>query len=491
MSAVPQTYLDKAISWLAPAWGAKRLAWRTMEASYRSGIATRMSELYGRPGQRKMGDGTERVNLLNARDRGYQAYNDNPVAATLVKTETDNVIGDGLNYQPTTDSEKWNTEAVDRYYQWLEGADLQKRHSGCKLQQILWSLSRVAGDAGWIKVRVGPESFIQIVQSENIVNPASQPYDPLLISGIQFNSVGAPVSYWVVDYDERGQRTETEISYRDFEFLAHFRKNSQVRGESCFVTIADLLSHLDRYVDGVSLAAWMATVFGLIIRQPNAAQVVGGLDTVLNSQGNYQRAFTLENGSLKFMGNDGEVAQVQAHQPMQQTPEFIRAMFRMLGQPFDMPLEVIAKDMSTCTFASARIGLLPFYRACRIKAAHFAYHWSRTIQWWLSREKNRAPDDPKRWRSAWPENYYSHELLPNEWEYTDPVSEVQGDLLQVDAGFKSPQMVIHERGRNAQLIIQQRKDWQTQTEDLPTVHSTMTRDPAPEPTDVPPQGGQQ
>jgi hypothetical protein len=61
---------------------------------------------------------------------------------------------------------------------------------------------------------------------------------------------------------------------------------------------------------------------------------------------------------------------------MQQTPEFIRTMFRMLGQPFDMPLEVIAKDMSTCNFASARIGLLPFYRTCRVKAARFGSRWS-------------------------------------------------------------------------------------------------------------------
>jgi hypothetical protein len=126
------------------------------------------------------------------------------------------------------------------------------------------------------------------------------------------------------------------------------------------------MAHLDRYVDGVSLAAWMATVMGIIFKQNNAGRQLAALPTLANSQGVQQKAITFERGMVKYIGTDEDVAQVQASQPMQQTPEFIRTMYRMLGQPFDMPLEIIAKDMSTCNFASARIGLLPFYRTCRI-----------------------------------------------------------------------------------------------------------------------------
>src|SRR5688500_2088167 len=147
----------------------------------------------------------------------------------------------------------------------------------------------------------------------------------------------------------------------------------------------------------------MGTVIGLIFQQTNpAATMASTVQTLANAEGVQQRAITLENGVLKVQGTEDEVVQVNAHQPMQQTPEFIRQMFRMLGQPFDMPLEVIAKDMSTCTFASARIGLLPFYRKCRIRAAWFASHWSRTIFWWLSRERLRPADDPKRWTTPFP-----------------------------------------------------------------------------------------
>lgn len=229
---------------------------------------------------------------------------------------------------------------------------------------------------------------------------------------------------------------------------------------------------LDRYVDGVSLAAWMATVFGIIFKETGATRQHQLLTNLLpDSQGTDRRAITFENGMVKYMAPEGEIVQVDARQPMQQTPEFIRQMFRMIGQPFDMPLEVLARDMSTVNFASARIGLLPFYRACRIRATRFGTRWSRTIRWWLSREKQRSKGDPKRWKTEFPERYWAHELLTNEWDYTDPVSEAQADQLQIDMGIKSRKMVIAERGRDMEQI-----DRDLDEDDRPEVKSTMTRD---------------
>lgn len=463
---------------------ARAAAWRKIENSYKGGVPTRTSESFPQAQGFRFESSADRGQILSARDRAYQAYDNNPIAKTLVQTEVDNVIGDGLNYQPTSEDEAWNREAEDRYYYWLEecsvrGGDI---HSGCELQRDIWQLSRVAGDVGWILVSRGNDSFIQVIPSENIVTPDGMWSDPAVYDGIRFDQWGKPTAFHVLSVAERSaQRTFTTIPARDFVYLPQYTKTTQARGVSCFMTIFDLLAHLDRYVDGVSLAAWMATVFGIVFKQQNSAKELGALPLLPDSQGVQRAAITFENGMVKYVGRDDEVAQVQAQQPMQQTPEFIRTMFRMLGQPFDMPLEVIAKDMSTCTFASARIGLLPFYRSCRIKASRFGSRWSRTIRWWLSRERLRGADDPKKWKTAFPPDYWNHDLLPNEWDYTDPVSEVQSDMLQVDAGFKSVQMVMAERGRNGDKILREREEWEKKTRGLPKVHSTMTRDPAPEP----------
>ncbi len=472
--------LETAIGWISPKWAVERAAWRDISASVKGGMPTRLSEGWPMSNGFRFGTTQERQQLVNARARAYEAYKNNPVARTLVQTETDNVIGDGLNYQPSSSDEAWNREAKDKYYDWLENVSVRGSdvHTGCELQRLLWDRSRVAGDIGWILVSRGSESRIQVVPAENIVTPDGMYADKAVYDGIRFDELGMPQTFYVLSTDERSaRRIFTPITARDFVYLPHMTDPNQARPESCYITIFDLLANLNRYVDGVSLAAWMATVFGIVFKQENASKQFNQLGTVANSQGNQQRAITLEEGSVKFIGTNDEVAQVQAHQPMQQTPDFIRAMYRMLGQPFDMPLEVIAKDMSVCTFASARIGLLPFYRACRIKKDRFGSRWSRTIRWWLSRERLRADDDPKKWKTAFPDNYWNHDLLINAWDYTDPVSEAQADLLQIDMGTKSTQQVIAERGRDAETILREREEWEAKTIDLPRVNSTLTRHP--------------
>jgi capsid protein len=447
--------------------------------SYRGGIPTRTSESWSLSQGFRFGTAQERLQLSNARDRALHAYRNNPVARTLVQTETDHVVGDGLNYQPTSSSADWNKEAEDKYYEWLEVASVRgpAYHPGCQLQRILWQSSRIAGDVGWILVARGLDSRIQIVPSENIVTPDGMYTDRAVYDGVRFDSTGAPTTFYVMYTEERAaQRKFEPVPARDFVFFPHLASPDAARGETCYQTIFDLLAHLDRYVDGVSLAAWMATVMGIIFKQNNAAKQQSLLGSLTNSQGQSQKAITFENGMVKYIGTDEDVAQVQASQPMQQTPEFIRTMFRMLGQPFDMPLEVIAKDMSTCNFASARIGLLPFYRTCRVKASRFGESWSRTIRWWLSRERLRPDGDPKKWKTAFPADYWNHDLLPNAFEYTDPVSDAQSDHLQLDMRTKSPQMVIAERGRNAAKILREWEEWNEQTKDLKQFHSTMTRD---------------
>lgn len=473
---------EKLIEAISPQWAANRIIAREFVNSYKGGVPTRTSERWPRAEGFRFNTSGERQQILDARSRAYQAYKNNPIARSLLLTETDNVIGDGLNFQPTTDDPEWNKEAEDRYYQWLENCSVRGGDilTGCELQRLLWTNSRIAGDVGWILVADGDDSRVQVIPSENICTPDGSYADKTIYDGIKFDSFSRPVEFSVLYYDEFSKRQFKQVPARDFVFLPHMSLPDQARGDSCYITIFDLLAHLDRYVDGVSLAAWMATVMGIVFKQNNAGKQLGQLPSLTNSQGQQQKAITFENGMVKYIGTDEEVAQVQAQQPMQQTPEFIRTMFRMLGQPFDMPLEVIAKDMSTCNFASARIGLIPFQNSCKIKSAKFGSRWSRTIRWWLSREKNRRADDPKAWKNEFPHNYWAHELLPNAFDYTDPVSEAQSDLLQIDMQTKSPQMVIAERGHSAEKILRELEEWKQKTSGLSQVRSTMTRDPAPE-----------
>jgi len=118
---------------------ARTLLWRQIKErvefqnSYKGGVPTRTSEGYPMQQGYRMGTMQERFQLSSARDRAIQAVDNNPIAKTLIETESDNVIGDGLNYQPTSDSEAWNREAEDKYWLWKESCSVRgpDMESGC------------------------------------------------------------------------------------------------------------------------------------------------------------------------------------------------------------------------------------------------------------------------------------------------------------------------------------------------------------------------
>jgi capsid protein len=193
-----------------------------------------------------------------------------------------------------------------------------------------------------------------------------------------------------------------------------------------------------------------------------------------NSKGEQQKAVTIENGMVKYIGQQDDVVQVQAQQPMNQTPDFIRAILRLIGLPFDMPLELVAKDMSQVNFASARIGLIGYYRACRARQIAFSTRClSRIYQWWIAREIKMG-----RFVTAAPADAWSHRFMAQGWDYTDPVSEAQADQLQIDMGIKTPQMAAAERGRDweeMQLDLAAARAFR-KLHELPDVAGTYTRD---------------
>jgi capsid protein len=192
----------------------------------------------------------------------------------------------------------------------------------------------------------------------------------------------------------------------------------------------------------------------------------------------------MENGSISYIGQDDEIAQVQAVQPMQQTPDFIRAMLRLIGLPMDMPLELVLMDFSEPNFAAAKANLLGFYRAMTPKQNNFKTRaLSRGYRWWLSREVNNNS-----FTNAPPTDFWAHEFLAHEWTWVDPIEQMQAALLEMDAGLNSRPRIAKKLGRDPdELHEEQKADMERRKKDkLPLLHSSLTRDPTPEPPKEPP-----
>lgn len=494
-------WIDRAIGYVAPGYALRRELHRDLLLSYRGGVGTRTD----RPGltrDRSMigGRSSERANLANMRDRARRAYRDNAIARSLLDTETDSVIADGFTLQARTTDSEFNRRVEEAWNRWVDAADIRGMMTGAQWQRQAWLEPRKDGDGGFLLVDRGGESRLQYIPGDLIRNPdkrlgGASVEQPTIFDGVETNTVGRPVAFHVLSEDELGRRDFTRVTAQNFVWLSHREAPLSVRGVTCYAPIFGLLDQVDGYVDAVVIAARMAAVFGLIIKESTAAKQYGGLQTLANVKGDQQRALTLENGSVKYMGVDGDVVQVQAQQPMQQTPDFIRAMMRLIGQPFQMPLELVLKDVSQANLSSLRGARQDYHRHCLARQEWFRKTClSRIYQWWLSREAATGRIEVPATLS---ETYWTHQFMPRGWAFTDPVTEAQAALLEIDMGIQSPQGVAAGLGRDFETLQQQIREAREMRDGLPDIRSTYTRDPsqqmpgakpAQEPTTTPDPG---
>jgi lambda family phage portal protein len=483
------TRLEKAIEFLSPGWARQRAIdraqldnWREVQASHRGGLSTRVSTPWSQSISYRNGTTAQRQNLASRRDRSRRVYQEHPIGRGILQTETDNIVADGFVLQSKTGTPDFDKEAEEKWEDWWTRCDIRGLRCSSELQRQMYRSPRRDGDGGVVLVDRGGDSRLQYIPGDLIKTPDGKYGNPSIIDGVEVDRTSRPVAFHILDIDgTTSVRQWDRVPAQNFIYLAPVIDDDMgVRGDPCYSQVFSQLDGLDGYMDAVIIAARMAAVFGLIFKDDKAAKQYNQLGTLTNSQGDTVKGITLENGQVRYTGTDGKVEQVNPQQPMQQTPDFIRICCRILGIPFDMPLELVLKDLSQVNFASARIGLLQYYRACRARQKWFRETClDRIYRWWISREQKRQlVGNDGAFLTAFPANYFKHNFVAVGWDYTDPVSEAQADQLQIDMGVKTPQMVAAERGR----------DWDEMQEELavaravrrlkelPNVMSNMTRD---------------
>lgn len=481
--------VDRAIETVAPVWATKRFAARAVlesarSSSYRGSMATRTSQPWTTSTSYKGGLASERWDLFTMRDRARRVYRDNAIARSLLNTETDYVVAEGFTLRMRSDSPEFNAEAEKRFYRWLDNqADIQGMAGASDLFRMSWLQPRKDGDGGFILISRGGYPKLQYIPGDLIKNPYTGIDYRVFRDGVEVDSVGKPIRFHITEVDSYGVQTFTPIPARDFVFLSHRDDPLASRGATVYAPIFELLDQIDTYRDSVTKASILACMFGLIHRVNRPGNYIAQLGTATNSQGDDQKIITMEGGSVRIEGTAEDTYQVQASQPMQQTPEFLRALSRIAALGFEMPLEIAMRDVSQVNFSGGRIGLLGFYRTCRIKQDWLRSHcWNRIVFWWLSMErKRRELGFEDAFASEFPENYGEFDLRGREFEANDPMVEAQARLLDVSIGRKSLQQIVDEDGGDYEETLRQIETHRErmQTARIPIVLSTLTRDETP------------
>lgn len=489
-----------------PGWAARRTearavnsaniaALRSFEVTYRGGVRGRANSTFPSGELRTTigGSRNDRFNVREMAGRGKEVYQNNPLGRSILDTETDNIIGPGLIFQADTDDTAFNDEAEERWAIDSEQFDITGQRTWGQYQQMVWTNSRHQGHGLVVLVDRFGQSKLQYIEASQLRAPDGRMGEPLMFDGIETDDALRPIRFHVESFDQNGKRSTEFVDANDAHFIAHLDDPNEVAGTTCYAQVFNELEQTAGYIDAVVQAARAIAAISIVFRKKNAAQSYAALAQILNGAGDPQRVITLENGSIKYVGSEDEVAQPTAQQPMQQTPEFVRLMIRIICMAFGMPLEIGGLDLSQVNFSGGRIGLIAWYRKCKMRQDVARRFNSRVYRWWLSRQLKMGKFKTKPPGYGIPgafERWTKHTFTGHEWAYTDPMKEAEADLLEISMGIQSPQGAAAERGRDWKkiqtLIDLARKS--CQEKGIPIVLSSSTRDETTKTTAIDAEG---
>lgn len=476
-----KNFIDRAIEFVAPVYGAKRQQARmvlALSGGY-SGAKTdraalsRWNALAGSP------EADISPDLVNLRSRSRDLVRNTPIATGAVALATSNVVGTGLSLQPTIDYEflgldetaaaKWAI-ATKREWQLFANskeADITRHLNFYQLQSLVYRSRMESGDIFVLTPSLRRNSVyeltLQLVEADRVCNEGNKANTGNLVDGIELDEYGAPVMAHILRehpgtlrmknmkwdkvpfYGENGRRNVLHI-YKQF-------RPGQVRGVPDFAPIIEPLKQLGRYTEAELQAAVTSGMFAMFSKiDPEAFGEIFNDDaqkTIIDGAKKWDGA--IDNGGRVVNLLPGEEIQtVNPARPNAEFDPFVQAIIRQIGMALEIPYEVLIMHYQS-SYSAARAAMLNAWRTWRIQRDWMATDLCQPIyELWLEEAvaKNRiqAPgffSDPAI-RAAWS----AAQWIGDGPGSLDPTKEVQAAQDRVDMGISTleAESILHDGG---------------------------------------------
>ena len=404
------------------------------------------------------------------RDRSRDLTRNNPYAARAVSAWVSNLIGEGITPRPNTGDDTLNAAITAVFSEWSDrcDADGQLDFYGFTALAVR---EMVEGGEGLVRRRYRRDSDglpipmqVQLLEADFLDSSKTGPLanGNTAIQGVEFDLRGRRTAYWLwsdhpgnsfVGYGTRLLSSAVPAS----EILHLYEKQrTVVRGVPWSAPVIRRLRDLDDYqfAEGVRKKIESSMV-GVVIGDDDE----DGINTDPGTPGAGPRVVDGNNNRLeRFMpgmfaylrgGKD-----IKFNQPavIAGFAEYEKTALRAIAAGWRLPYELLTGDLSDVNFSSARVGIMEFRRLVRQMQQQLLIPLLLDPLW--------------RWfcEAAWlagkiPVPFVPVEWSPPDFDWINPVQDVQADLLAVRAGFRSVPEIITESGRDPDKVLAEIRSW--------------------------------
>lgn len=420
---------NRVLSHIAPTWALKREQAK-QEYDFRAWIGQNSGTGYGNGGaafnQNTMGWNAFSTNadsdLIVNRDtlvqRSRDLFMSSSLANGILKDYATNVTGGGLtlksniNYEflglSRDDARRLEKQIEFEWELWADksyNCDMEASKSFDDMQTLVMLSVLLSGDvfvAMPLKSRNGSmyDLKLNIIESDRIMDPYNKDPNKNILGGVELDSDGAPVAYYLVNqlpYAQNFAKIQPTTWKRISAFgYATGRRNmlhifaterpGQRRGIPILSPIIELFKQLTRYSNAEITAATIASMFAVFIKKINPTQstfdAVG--QTAMNRMGNnavgqsmaeqsLPRDYKLEPGIIAEMNPNESIEVANPTRPNTGYGDFVDKILQQIAVGLGLPPEFMLKNMNS-SYSASRAAIL------------LAWKMFKTKRQWLVRE---------------------------------------------------------------------------------------------------------
>lgn len=456
-------WIDKTISYLSPAAGAKRARARYQEQIFQKAAsrsfdgADKGRRTKGWKATSTSANAENGPAIVTLRDRSRDLVRNNPYAARAIQAIQTNVIGTGIIAKPMVKGAKNAKELGWAWKRWAESTecDADGLNNFYGLQSIAM---RTLAEAGEVLVRrrhrfaidkLTVPLQIQILEPDYIDTLKSESVEGggYILQGVEFDKLGRRVAYWLFAEhpgdaglaSKASSFKSNRIPAEDILHLFRVDRTGQVRGIAWGAPVILRLRDFDEYEDAQILRQKVAasfTAFVHDIEAPDDATTAEDLGFDKLEPGAVEN---LPPGKTITFPNPPQVSGYR---------EFTDVSLHAVASGYGVTYEILTGDYSRVNFSSGRMGWIEFHRNVE------QWRWLLLIP--------RLCEPVFRWfcEAALLAGYKGTSDAFAQWtpparEMIDPSKEISAQVTAVRAGFKTLSGVIREQGNDPEEFFEE------------------------------------
>lgn len=422
MSRRPQTFdlvqaaqgnwLDRAISSVAPQWGAKRMHARmsmSVAGSYHGADRSRRS-MAGWGARVLDADAATMPGLDALRAASSSLIQNSPIASGAIATNVLNVVGTGLALNSRIDAavlgmtddaaKAWQDTTEREFKLFAESRDIDagRKLNFYRLQSLAFRSTLEVGDTLVLTPSIARPGrpyrlCVQLVEGHRVCNPANQRDRAGLVGGVEIGAYGEAIAFQVAARHPGSRfygaaNTWTRVpatsanGRRNAWLMGDPKRIGQTRTPPWLSEVIEPLKQLERYTEAELMAAVISGMFTVFIKsEPGTGPDDMLPGTAAADDGGWNGQ--LGNGTAVGLAEGESIETANPGRPNSQFDPFVQSIIHQIGAVLQIPHEVLIKKYQS-SYSASKAAMLDAWRFFRERRAWLVGEFCQPIfDMWL------------------------------------------------------------------------------------------------------------